>query len=155
MEERARHTGPLVRTAAVKLFVDGVIETHTAHLAEPYADRPGDRGPLVWAPSGCVEASLAAARPGSSSTTTPSATPPSLWPRRDRGGAAPAPAPQALARDIITHLQLVDPPTTRGSPSLGVVAAVQPYWFDQGCRLPTRESTGPSWAARAPTTSTP
>ena len=128
---RARFTGPLVRAAAVKLFVDGVIETHTAYLAEPYADRPGFRGAPVWAPERLIEASRGRrARPASSSTTTPSATPPSRW-RSTRspppGGAGAA--RRAPARDIITHLQLVDPRDYARMAAFGVVAAVQPYWF--------------------------
>ena len=47
---RARFDGPLVRAATAKFFVDGVIETHTAYLAEPYDDRPGFRGDPVWPP---------------------------------------------------------------------------------------------------------
>jgi predicted amidohydrolase YtcJ len=143
-EVRARFSGPLVRAAAVKLFVDGVIETHTGYLAEPYADRPGFRGAPVWTPERLLDASAAAAaagfqlhyhaigdaavalavdaiaaargdgaslRPGAVGATRP-------------GGAVAAPS-----RDIITHLQLVDPGDFARMAALGVVAAVQPYWF--------------------------
>ena len=41
---RMRHRGPLLRAGAVKIFLDGVIESHTAALLEPYADDPRQRG---------------------------------------------------------------------------------------------------------------
>jgi len=125
VEERARHAGPLVRTAAVKLFVDGVIESHTAHLSRPYADRPGDRGPLVWAPERLVEASVAAARAGFQlhyHAIGDAAVSLSL-------DAIAAARGAHAARDIITHLQLVDPRDYARMAALGVTAAVQPYWF--------------------------
>jgi predicted amidohydrolase YtcJ len=126
VEERARHAGPLVRTAAVKLFVDGVIESHTAHLAAPYADRPGDRGPLVWAPERLIEASVAAARAGFQlhyHAIGDAAVSLSL----DAIAAARAATPGT--RDIVTHLELVDPGDYARFAALGVTAAVQPSWF--------------------------
>jgi predicted amidohydrolase YtcJ len=37
-----------LRAFAVKLFLDGVVEAHTAWLNEPYADQPDNRGTLIW-----------------------------------------------------------------------------------------------------------
>jgi hypothetical protein len=127
VEERARHTGALVRTAAVKLFVDGVIESHTARLAHPYADRPGDCGPLVWAPERLLEASVAAARAGFQlhyHAIGDAAVSLSL-----EAIAAARSAAVAEARDIVTHLQLVDPRDHARMAALGVTAATQPSWF--------------------------
>jgi predicted amidohydrolase YtcJ len=123
--ERARHAGPLVRTAAVKLFVDGVIESHTACLSAPYADT-GDRGPLVWAPERLIEASLAAARAGFQlhyHAIGDAAVSLSL------DAIAVARAATQGARDIVTHLQLVDPGDYARFAALGVTAVVQPSWF--------------------------
>src|SRR5215510_5989391 len=39
-----------LRVAAVKLYIDDVIEPHTAALLEPYADRPDTRGELDYPP---------------------------------------------------------------------------------------------------------
>jgi hypothetical protein len=41
---KARHRGPWLRAGAVKIFVDGVIESHTAAMLEPYTDDPRARG---------------------------------------------------------------------------------------------------------------
>jgi len=137
-EVRARFAGPLVRAAAVKLFVDGVLETHTGYLAEPYADRPGSRGAPIWRPERLVEASCAAADAGfqlhyhaigdaavSLAVDAVAAAREGTPPATRAGGAGGA----VPARDIITHLQLVDLRDYERMAALGIVAAVQPYWF--------------------------
>src|SRR5207245_3687350 len=40
-----------IDAAAVKLMVDGVIESHTAAMLEPYSDDPSLKGALFWEPS--------------------------------------------------------------------------------------------------------
>ncbi len=128
VEERARDTGPLVRTAAVKLFADGVIESHTGYLKEPYVDRPGDRGVPLWAPEELVKVSAAAAAAGfqlhyhSIGDAAVSMSLDAVAAVRPRGW-------EHDARDILTHLQLVDPADYARMAALGVTAAVQPYWF--------------------------
>ena len=128
VEERARHTGPLVRVRTVKLFTDGVIESHTGFLAEAYADRPGFCSAPVWEPELLVEASVAAAAAGFQlhyHSIGDAATTLSL-------GAIAAARPgrrREDARDILTHLQLVDPRDYAHMADLGVTAATQPYWF--------------------------
>jgi len=125
-EVRARFSGPLVRAAAVKLFVDGVLETFTGCLKEPYDDRPGFVGVPIWDQERLVEASVAAAAAGFQLHY------------HVIGDAAASLALDAVAaardgrpgaRDILTHLQLVDPADVDRMAALGVVAAVQPYWF--------------------------
>lgn len=43
-ERAARYQGPVLRAGAVKLFMDGVVESKTALLLAPYADDSGDLG---------------------------------------------------------------------------------------------------------------
>jgi len=45
---RAKYAGPRLRVGAVKAFLDGVVETHTAALFEPYPG--GGTGDLQWSP---------------------------------------------------------------------------------------------------------
>ena len=129
---RARFTGPLVRAAAVKLFVDGVIETHTGYLAEPYADRPDFRGDPVWPAERLLEASSAAAAAGfqlhyhAIGDAAVSLAVDAVAAAREGSASARR---REDARDLITHLQLVDPADYDRMAALGVVAAVQPYWF--------------------------
>jgi predicted amidohydrolase YtcJ len=123
---RTRLAGPLTRVETAKFFVDGVLETHTGWLKEPYADRPGFAGTPIWEPERLVQASVAAARAGFQlhyHTIGDAAVSQAL----DAISAARDGKPGA--RDILTHLEVVDPPDIRRMAALGVVAAVQPYWF--------------------------
>ena len=43
-ELAARHRGPWLKAGAVKILMDGVIETHTAAMLEPFANSPETRG---------------------------------------------------------------------------------------------------------------
>jgi predicted amidohydrolase YtcJ len=51
--EKARKKYPdaWIDTNAVKFMVDGVIESHTAAMIEPYSDDPSLKGKLFWEPS--------------------------------------------------------------------------------------------------------
>jgi predicted amidohydrolase YtcJ len=49
-EARKNYNDDWLRVAAVKLYIDDVIEPHTAALLEPYADRPDTRGELDYPP---------------------------------------------------------------------------------------------------------
>ncbi|HEX6504447.1 MAG TPA: amidohydrolase [Terriglobales bacterium] len=49
-EARKRYNDDWLRVAAVKLYIDDVIEPHTAALLAPYADRPNTRGELDYPP---------------------------------------------------------------------------------------------------------
>lgn len=49
-EARTKYNDDHLRVAAVKLYIDDVIEPHTAAMLEPYADRPGTRGELDYPP---------------------------------------------------------------------------------------------------------
>ncbi|MGH9792414.1 MAG: amidohydrolase [Candidatus Acidiferrales bacterium] len=47
---RQRFTSPRVRAGLLKGFVDGVIESHTAAMLEPYSDDPSKKGELNYSP---------------------------------------------------------------------------------------------------------
>jgi hypothetical protein len=44
VQKREKFQGRFLKATDAKIFIDGVIESHTAALLEPYLDRPGDRG---------------------------------------------------------------------------------------------------------------
>lgn len=124
---RARSTRGLVRPAAAKIFMDGVIEAHTAALLAPYVDGAGDRGTL----------NLGAAKFDSLVETLDSAgfkvhvhaigdrairTALDAFERqraRD-GGRGP--------RHIVAHIQLFDSTDIPRFASTGTVADFQPLW---------------------------
>ena len=47
---RRNYDDDRIRVSAIKLYIDDVIEPHTAALLEPYADLPGERGDMFYAP---------------------------------------------------------------------------------------------------------
>ena len=49
-EARRDYNDDRIRVSAIKLYIDDVIEPHTAALLEPYADLPGERGDTFYAP---------------------------------------------------------------------------------------------------------
>ena len=50
VEERDRYHDEWISAGAVKFFMDGVIETHTAAMLAPYTDDPSLSGQLLWDP---------------------------------------------------------------------------------------------------------
>ncbi len=49
-EARRRYDDDRLRVAAIKLYIDDVIEPHTAAMIEPYTDRPESRGETLYPP---------------------------------------------------------------------------------------------------------
>jgi hypothetical protein len=45
---RRKHAGPLVRVGAIKIMMDGVIESYTAAMLEPYSNRKDTSGQTAW-----------------------------------------------------------------------------------------------------------
>jgi predicted amidohydrolase YtcJ len=48
---RKRFHDDWIDTSAVKMMVDGVVESHTAAMLEPYSDDPSTKGKLFWDPA--------------------------------------------------------------------------------------------------------
>jgi predicted amidohydrolase YtcJ len=49
-EARARYHDDWISAGAIKFFMDGVIESHTAAMLTPYSDDPSQMGSLFWDP---------------------------------------------------------------------------------------------------------
>jgi predicted amidohydrolase YtcJ len=49
-EARKKYTGDWLSAGAVKFMIDGVIESHTAAMLEPYSDDPSFQGKPFWQP---------------------------------------------------------------------------------------------------------
>jgi predicted amidohydrolase YtcJ len=50
-EARRRHRDEWISAGAAKMFLDGVVETHTAAMLAPYSDDPSQSGHLLWEPA--------------------------------------------------------------------------------------------------------
>lgn len=49
-EARKKYTGDWLSGGVVKMMIDGVVESHTAAMFEPYTDDPSTKGKLFWDP---------------------------------------------------------------------------------------------------------
>jgi predicted amidohydrolase YtcJ len=49
-DARKKYTGDWLAGGAVKMMIDGVVESHTAAMLEPYTDDPSTKGKLFWDP---------------------------------------------------------------------------------------------------------
>jgi predicted amidohydrolase YtcJ len=49
-DARKKYTGDWLSGGAVKMMIDGVVESHTAAMLEPYSDDPSTKGKLFWDP---------------------------------------------------------------------------------------------------------
>jgi len=47
-ETRSKFSDEWIKVAAIKLFIDGIAETHTAAMVEPYCDAPSTSGSTFY-----------------------------------------------------------------------------------------------------------
>jgi predicted amidohydrolase YtcJ len=113
------------RVGPVKLYIDDVIESHTAALLEPYADDPGTSGGTFYEPAEFAQVIVEVERRGFQTFTHATG---------DRGirtaldaveHARRAHGPRD-ARHQLVHVELVHPEDLGRFSELGVVACMQP-----------------------------
>jgi predicted amidohydrolase YtcJ len=119
--------GQRLRILAAKLFVDGVIEAHTAALLAPYLDTPGNRGPVNWEPEALDRVVAALDREGFQVHVH------AIGDRAvrlsfDAFEKAIAANGRRDSRHQIAHLELIDPQDISRFRSLGVIANFQAFW---------------------------
>lgn len=117
--------------SAIKFAADGVIEGITGYLLEPYAagaKKPAKyRGTAIWKPDNLGQTFAAAEKAGfqihvhSIGDAATQETLDALTFAEKRNG-------KGDYRNIITHLQLVDPSDFRRFKDLRVIAAINPIW---------------------------
>lgn len=114
-----------LRVAPIKLYIDDVIEPHTAAMLEPYADRPDTRGDTFWDPAEFTSFLVELERRGFQAFTHATG---------DRGIRTVLDAVQRCrevhgprdARHQIVHVECVHPDDVARFGELGVVACMQP-----------------------------
>ncbi|MGN7800477.1 amidohydrolase [Leifsonia sp. 22587] len=118
---------PLLTARTVKVFVDGVIENHTAAMLDDYVDTPGDRGLPNWDARELAAAAVTFDKLGFQLHL------------HAIGDAAARTALDVFEevervngprdrRPVIAHVQVVDPVDLPRFERLGVVANFEPLW---------------------------
>jgi predicted amidohydrolase YtcJ len=114
-----------LRAGPIKLYIDDVIEPHTAAMLEPYANRPGEVGHLFWEPEAFADLILRLEGRGFQTFTHATG---------DRGVRTVLDAVEHARRihgprDVrhqIVHVECVHPDDLPRFAELGVVACMQP-----------------------------
>jgi len=126
--EREKNNGSLFQTNGAKIYIDGVVEGGTAYLKEPFKHLPNFRGVPRWETdklnSMCAELDknkfqIHVHSIGDAATAL----------TLDAFAYAMKKNEKRDSRNLITHIQLVDPKDILRFKELGVVAVPQPYWF--------------------------
>lgn len=138
-EARRRHDDDRFRVGPVKLYIDDVIEPHTAAMLEPYANLPGERGHLFYEPEEFAEVVAELDRRGFQALTHATG---------DRGIRTALDAIEHAqrvngrrdARHQLVHVECLHPDDVPRFAELGVTACMQP-------RHAAPEIAGTEWAA--------
>ncbi len=117
----------LFKIDTVKIFVDGVIEGHTAYLLDDYSDTPGDRGESMWEDNALVALFSEAQRQGFS-IHVHAIGDAAIAQTLDAFDAASRATGIVDSRNTITHVQLLAPEDFRRFHDLHIIADVNPYW---------------------------
>lgn len=149
VQKREQYKGHYLKATTAKIFIDGVIESHTAALLEPYLDRPGDRGKPILEAEEFNRLAAALDKAGFQIHVH------AIGDRAirmtldamEQAGKANGPRD---ARHHICHLELIDPADIPRFQALGVVANFQALWAyaDPYITQLTEPILGPERSAR-------
>ena len=141
---------PLLKTGAVKLMADGVVETRTAAMLEPYAGTADDRGELRASASDFSRLVTELDARGWQ-VMTHAIGDAAIREVLDAYEAASAanPAPERGRRHRVEHIETPDPDDVARFGKLGVVASVQPaHGLPPDAANPWATNLGPERASR-------
>jgi predicted amidohydrolase YtcJ len=118
---------PVLKTGAIKLIADGVIESHTAAMLEPYANRPAIKGDARFTPEQLNTVVAMLDKRGWQVMTHAIGDAAVRMTLDAYQAAAKAnPAPERGRRHRIEHVETIDPADVPRFGKLGVVASFQP-----------------------------
>jgi hypothetical protein len=118
---------PLLKTGAIKLIADGVIESHTAAMLEPYANRSASKGDARFTPEQLNRAVTMLDQRGWQVMTHAIGDAAVRMTLDAYQAAAKAnPAPERGRRHRIEHIETIDPADVPRFGKLGVIASFQP-----------------------------
>jgi predicted amidohydrolase YtcJ len=127
IELREQYKGRRLRADAVKIFVDGVLESKTAALLEPYEGSPDDRGKALWDPEVLNRTVMTLDKEGFQ-VHVHAIGDRAIRMALDAFEAARTANGVRDSRQHIAHLELVDPQDIPRFRRLGVIANFQPFW---------------------------
>ena len=118
---------PLLKTGAVKLIADGVIESHTAAMLEPYDNKPGSTGDARFTAEQLNKTVAMLDREGWQ-VMTHAIGDAAVRMTLDayEAGAKANPAPERGRRHRIEHIETIDPADIPRFGKLGVIASMEP-----------------------------
>jgi predicted amidohydrolase YtcJ len=125
---RAEHDGGCLRLHTAKIFIDGVLESHTAALLDDYAD-VAQRGDAHWDPRQLREAVFSADEQGFDlhfHTIGDRAVRMAL----DALEALHRERPRHDRRPQLAHVQMIDAGDVARFAQLGAIASIQAVWAD-------------------------
>ena len=143
---RRKYPGPLLRVGAIKIMMDGVIESYTAAMLAPYSNKPGTSGNSAWTAEQFGKTVTIADSLGLQIFTH------AIGDRAVRmaldGYAKVSPA----SRHRIEHIETFDPADLPRFAALGVLPSMQPIHADpatieiwSACIGPERTRRGFAW----------
>jgi len=127
IERRAKFSGKRLRATAAKIFADGVIETGTAALLEPYLNRGDSRGELNFEPERLANFVTRLDREGFQ-VHIHAIGDRAIRVSLDAHAAAQKANGRRDSRHHIAHLELIEPEDIPRFRDLGVIANFQPLW---------------------------
>jgi predicted amidohydrolase YtcJ len=129
--------GPLLRVDAVKFMLDGVVETHTAAMLQPYSDAPDQLGRPSWRDEDYRAAVRACDAAGWQVLTHAIG---------DRAVRMALNAYQGLkrGRPRIEHIEVVSPDDVPRFAATGTIASMEPIHADPGGVKVWSKAVGPS-----------
>jgi predicted amidohydrolase YtcJ len=127
IKRRALFNTARLNATAAKIFADGVIESHTAFLLEPYVDQPENRGPANYRSEKLTKLITALDRAGFQ-VHVHAIGDGAVRMALDAFEEAQKSNGRGDLRHHIAHLELISPSDIPRFAKLGVIANFQPLW---------------------------
>jgi len=137
-----------LRLGAIKMVLDGVIETHTAAMLEPYSDAPAARGTPSYTPEQLKRAVAAADKAGLQ-IYIHAIGDRAVRMALDAFEHARSSNGRRDSRHRIEHIETVSPPDIPRFARLGVLASMEPIHADPGTVDVWARAVGPHRVRRA------
>lgn len=147
--ERENYSSGLAQMKTAKLFIDGVLEGHTALLLEPYIDRPGFKSSPIWNPETFNE-TIATLDKAGFQIEVHAVGDGAVRMALDAYQRAQEMNSKRDSRHKIAHVILISPQDLPRFETLGVIPALSPNWFcyDSTYETNTLAYLGPDRAER-------